>query len=200
MNFIDAINNRYATKVYTPHKKIPVSKIDELKDILQMSPSSINSQPWKFSFIIDSKVKAKFAEASFFNKQKIEDCSALVVFSRVDNIAMFEKWLENSQPQGAVDYYNAYIKTQTEEQIKSWFSEQLYLAIGVFLSACATMAIDSSPMEGIEPGKYDSLLEQRDYHALVAVAIGYRHPDDYNQPTKIPKHRRPIEEVITTIQ
>lgn len=200
MNFIDSINNRYTTKVYCPSQKIPYSKIDELKDILQMSPSSINSQPWRFTFVIEPEQKKKFAEASFFNEQKIKDCYALVVFSRIDNISLFEKWLESSLPQGAVDYYNNFIKTQTEEEIKSWFSRQLYIALGIFLSACATMDIDSSPMEGIEPEKYNTLLEQTDYHALVAVAIGYRHPDDFNQPTKIPKLRRPIEEVITTIQ
>jgi nitroreductase/dihydropteridine reductase len=39
--------------------------------------------------------------------------------------------------------------------------------LGVFLSACAEMAIDATPMEGIEPDKYDEILNQSDYASIV---------------------------------
>ena len=61
------------------------------------------------------------------------------------------------------------------------------------------MGIDATPMEGIEPEKYDAILTQTDYTTLVAVAIGYRDEDDFNQPSKKPKSRRLLKEVITSV-
>ena len=45
MSFIKSMQNRYTTKKYNVTKKIENEKIKELKEILQLSPSSINSQP-----------------------------------------------------------------------------------------------------------------------------------------------------------
>ena len=200
MSFIDAIQERYTTKLYNPSKKIEPSKIEELKAILQLSPSSINSQPWKFSFVSDITVKNELAKASFFNAKKIEDCDTVVVFNRIDSIELFEKQITENLPEGAVGYYNQFIKEQPEETIKAWFEKQVYLALGMFLSACATMKIDATPMEGIEPEKYKDILGLEEYHTLVAVAIGYRDSEDANQPEKKPKSRLPLNQVIQSIK
>ena len=122
-----------------------------------------------------------------------------MVFSRINNIDLFEKQIEQELPKGAVDYYKEFIKPQTDEQIKAWFDKQVYLALGVFLSACAEMEIDATPMEGVEPENYDKILNQTDYSTLMAVAIGYRDNEDFNQPSKKPKSRRDINKVIETI-
>ena len=196
MNFITAIQERYTTKMYDPSKKIEPSKIEDLKAILQLSPSSINSQPWKFSFVRDITLKNELAKASFFNAKKIEDCDTVVVFSRIDSIPLFEKQITENLPEGAVGYYNQFIKEQPEQTTKAWFDKQVYLALGMFLSACASMKIDATPMEGIEPEKYKTILGLENYHALVAVAIGHRDNEDANQPEKKPKSRLPLNEVI----
>lgn len=44
MSFLDLAKNRYTTKTYSD-KKIDANKIEELKEILRLSPSSINCQP-----------------------------------------------------------------------------------------------------------------------------------------------------------
>ena len=53
MSFINAMQERYTTKVYDETKKIDPKHIEELKESLRLSPSSINSQPWKFTFVSD---------------------------------------------------------------------------------------------------------------------------------------------------
>lgn len=57
MSFLDIAQNRYTTKKYDPNRQIPEEKIRQLKEIIRLSPSSINSQPWKFVFISDKKEK-----------------------------------------------------------------------------------------------------------------------------------------------
>lgn len=199
MSFITAIQERYTTKKYDASKKIKENTLDQLKEIVRLSPSSINSQPWKFTFVSDEKTKNELAKASFFNDTKVINCDTLVVFSRIDSIAAFEEQIQATLPEGAVGYYNQFIKPLPEAEIKAWFDKQVYLALGVFLSACAAMNIDSTPMEGIEPEKYDAILQSEKHHALVAVAIGYRDAEDANQPQIKPKSRRGKQDVITTI-
>jgi len=193
------MQHRYTTKKYNSAKKIEPKQIEELKQILQLAPSSINSQPWKFTFVSDKETKQKLSEVSWINTPKVLDCDTVVVFSRINNLYLFEELIEQDLPKGAVDYYKEFVKPQPEEQTKAWFDKQVYLALGVFLSACAEMGIDSTPMEGIEPKKYDEILNQTDYSSLAAVAIGYRDEEDTNQPSKKPKSRRDIDKVIESI-
>lgn len=197
MSPLEAAKARYATKKYDPSKKIDAEKLTELKDILCLSPSSINSQPWHFSFIRDPELKAKLADASFFNAQRIKDADTLVVFSAVDDIEFFQKQISSHLPDGSVSYFMDQLKTHGEEAMKQWFHKQVYLSLGVLLSACAVMEIDSTPMEGIDAAKYNELLHANGkYTALCAVAMGYRDPMDTNQPSIKPKSRKPFELVL----
>lgn len=199
MSFLQSMQQRYTTKKYNASKKIQKDKIQELKDILHLSPSSINGQPWKFTFVTENNTKQQLSEVSWLNNSKVLESDTVVVFSRFDNIALFEAKIEKELPEGALNYYKEFIKPQTEEQIKAWFDRQVYLAVGVLLSACAAMEIDATPMEGIEPENYNKILDQTDYSTVVAVAIGYRAQDDFNQPNKKTKSRRDINEVIESI-
>lgn len=199
MSFIKSIQNRYTTKKYDNSKKIEQQKIEELKEILRLCPSSINSQPWQFLFVSDEQKKQELAKVSYFNKEKVEECDTIIVFSRIDNIAYFEEYVNTNLSTSTIGYYNKFLKSLPEAQLKSWFDRQVYIALGVFLSACAEMQIDSTTMEGIETEKYDKILELKDYKTLFAVAIGYRDESDENQLHKVPKRRKTLDEVIKSI-
>jgi nitroreductase/dihydropteridine reductase len=199
MTFLQAMEERYTTKHYDTTKKIPNDTIEELKEILRLTPSSINCQPWKFTFIQDQETKVKLSEFSKMNSQKVLDCDTVVVFSRFENLDKLEEQIERELPATAYDYYKNKMKEQAPEDIKIWMGKQVYIALGVFLSACAEKEIDSTPMEGIEPEKYDKILNQTDYASLCAVCIGYRTADDSNQPSLKPKSRIALEKIITTI-
>lgn len=199
MNFSELIQNRYTTKQYKEDKKIPEEQIKKLQGILQMSPSSINSQPWKFIFVSDEKVKRELAAASYFNENKINQASHLIVFSAVDDIAKFEAQIKESLPEGSIGYYNNFLKPLPEIEVRSWFRHQVYLSLGFFLSACASLDIDSTPMEGIKNEQYDEILQLDGYKCLFAVAIGYRSPEDKNHPSLNPKSRLPIDQIIQSI-
>ena len=199
MSFINAMQERYTTKVYDETKKIDPKHIEELKESLRLSPSSINSQPWKFSFVSDQDTKEKLSKVSWINTEKVTKSDTVVVFSRVDDLSLFEEQIKRELPQGMVDYYNENLKPLPKEQITAWFDKQVYLSVGVLLSACAVMGIDATPMEGIEPANYDKIIGNDGYATLVAVAIGYRDEEDFNQPSKNPKSRIALDKVVETI-
>jgi len=193
------MEQRYTTKKFDASKKIEPAKIEELKEILRLTPSSINGQPWKFTFVSDPATKAQLAEASFFNAPKVNNSDTLVVFSRIENIALFEELINEHLPAGAVGYYKDYLKGKPARELHTWFDKQVYIAIGVLLSACAEMNIDATPMEGIEPEKYNAVLGDTDHSALVGVCIGYRDAEDKNQPSMNPKSRMPLDKVVRSI-
>lgn len=199
MSFINAMKSRYTTKKYDDTKSIDSKKIEELKEILLLSPSSINSQPWQFYFVSDKKVKEQLASASLFNAEKINNCDTLVIFNAIDDVALFEKQVNENLPESAVNYFNTYLKQLSDQDLKIWFDKQVYLSLGIFLAACAQMEIDATPMEGIEPDKYKTILKLEGYRSLFAVAIGYRAADDTNQPSVKPKSRLAQPTIIKTI-
>lgn len=197
--FLTKMQKRYTVKKYNSEGKLNNEIKEQLKSILHLSPSSINSQPWKFTFVEDSKAKSEFAEVSYFNKEKINDSQLLVVFQVLKNAEDFEKQIDGNLPEGSIEYYNKMIKPHGEDYTKSWMSHQVYLALGVLLSACAQMEIDSTPMEGIEIAKYDAILNNEKYTTLLAVAIGVRDENDFNQPKLKAKSRLNFEEILDVI-
>lgn len=75
----------------------------------------------------------------------------------------------------------------------------MYLSLGFFLSACASLEIDSTPIEGLKTEEYNKILQLKGYKTLFTVAIGYRNPEDTNQPSVKPKSRLALENIIKSI-
>lgn len=196
MNFLELMKHRYTTKKYKPNYKINQEKIEELKQILNLSPSSINSQPWKFIFIDDQDIKNRLSEFSFHNKERVQECSHVVVFNVINDVKHFENQISKHLPEGAVNYYKTFLQTKSETEIKTWLQNQVYISLGVFLTACASMEIDATPMEGIMNEKYSEILGLENYKTVFAVCIGKRDEEDTNQPSKTPKRRIAIDEVV----
>jgi nitroreductase / dihydropteridine reductase len=200
MSFLEKMKSRYTVKKYNPKGIVSEEKIQQLKEILQLSPSSINSQPWNFVFVNShSEVREQLAEASYWNKEKVLDSSHLVVFRVLKNPEDFEKQIEGNLPEGSINYYKNFVKSKGNDAVKSWLKHQVYLSLGVFLSACAEMGIDSTPMEGIENDQYDLILNNKNYETLFAVSIGERAEQDSNQPKITPKSRLKSETVILEV-
>ena len=199
MNFLELAQNRYTTKIYR-NEKISAEKITELQEVLRLSPSSINSQPWQFVFVSDEKIKNKLAEVSMVNEERVKQASHLVVFCSFDNLQDYENQMDRILPKEWAAFYYQMVKGKSEANAQSWIEKQLYLSLGFFLSACFSMGIDSTPMEGIFPEKYDQILGiGNGYKTLFAVAIGYRDEKDENQPSNTPKQRLALHKVIKSI-
>jgi nitroreductase len=67
------------------------------------------------------------------------------------------------------------------------------------MTSAAVLGVDTCPMEGIDPIKYDKLLGlcEKGFATVVACAAGYRSADDkYASLTKV---RFPKSEVVETL-
>ncbi len=196
MSFLQKMKDRYTVKKYNAEGTVNAEKIEELKEILNLSPSSINSQPWNFVFVTDQDVKNELSSVSYHNTEKVIESKLVVVFQVLKSVEDFEKQIQENLPEGAVNYYKNMVQPNGENYIKNWMAKQVYISLGVLLSACAEMGIDSTPMEGIKGDEYDKILQNDKYESLFAVAIGERAETDSNQPIHTPKRRLEAGKVI----
>jgi len=82
--------------------------------------------------------------------------------------------------------------------IGAWAVNQVYIALGTFMTAAALLGVDTCPIEGFSPPDYDRLLGLDDspYRTAVVCAAGYRdHEDKYASLAKV---RYPASELIET--
>ncbi|MDP5093718.1 MAG: nitroreductase family protein, partial [Polaribacter sp.] len=93
-------------------------------------------------------------------------------------------------------FLTAEIGKKTQEELLIWNKNQAYLALGNLLTVCALENIDSCPMEGFIPEKYDEVLnlDEQNLTSVLVLPVGFRAEDDYMKDLK--KVRKNIDEVI----
>lgn len=204
---IDQLNWRYATKQFDAARKIDAADWNTLEEALQLSPSSLGLQPWRFVVVTDPAVREKLRAASYGQSQ-ITDASHLVVFAVKKNIdeadidALLQRIsdvrgvsLEDLAPLRGMAV-GSVIQGMDEVARDAWARRQVYIALGTFLTSAALLGIDACPMEGFSPPDYDAILglEEKGLSAVVVATAGYRSPED--KYAGLAKVRYPREEVL----
>jgi nitroreductase len=207
---VEALNWRYATKKFDPTKKIPDETWAALEQSLVLSPSSIGLQPWKFFVVADSAVKSQLMTASYRQAQ-VTDCSHFVALTARRDIdaSHVERHIERMvEVTGSAAESLAKFRAMTLRNLDkaraagtldTWQEHQIYIALGQFMASAAVLGVDTCPMEGIEPEKYDEILglAGSNYATVVACAAGYRLLEDKYAGMK--KVRFKPEDVIVRI-
>ncbi len=207
---VDALNWRYATKKFDPAKKIPDDVWNALEQSLVLAPSSIGLQPWKFFVVTDAAVKTQLMAASY-RQQQVADCSHFVALSArrdIDALHVERHIGRMAEVTGVTTESLAKFRTMTMRNLDKaraagtldvWQEHQIYIALGQFMVSAALVGVDTCPMEGIEPEKYDEILglAGSNYSNVVACAAGYRLPED--QYANHQKVRFQAEDVIVRV-
>jgi nitroreductase len=180
---------RYATKKFDPTRKIPDPIWSALEDSLVLAPSSFGLQPWKFFVIQDQNLRQQLLPHSY-NQTQVVEASHLVVFAiktQLD-VAYADRYLERmAEVQGVpIDTLAGFgnmLKGFLEKpplSLDEWAVRQVYIALGQFMASAAMVGVDTCPMEGFIPAKYDEILglPQQGYRSVVLCPAGYRDPTD----------------------
>ncbi|HEY9734850.1 MAG TPA: NAD(P)H-dependent oxidoreductase [Trichocoleus sp.] len=182
---------RYATKKFDPTRKIPDELWQALEQSLVLSPSSFGVQPWKFFVVKNPDVRKQLVEHSWGQTQVV-DASHLVVLAIKKDVdaAYVDRYIERTAEVRQVDIdslqkFGDVIKGFMAQppyplDLNAWSARQVYIALGFFMSSAALLGIDTCPMEGINPAKYDEVLglAEQGYTTVVACPAGYRAEDD----------------------
>tara|TARA_R110002049_G_scaffold2214_6_gene16008 strand:- start:1942 stop:2601 length:660 start_codon:yes stop_codon:yes gene_type:complete len=219
MSLKEILDWRYTTKEFETSRRISEEDMEQIKNLLRMSPSSVNLQPWHFIIAETKEGKERMAKGTQgffqFNEPKVTNASAVVLFCvKTDANDDYYKHIANTEDKdgrfpnddikngflGAVKTFAGIHKYDLKD-LQHWMEKQVYLNIGSFLLGVASLGIDATPMEGIDVKALDEEfgLREKGFTALVAVSIGYRAESDFNSTEKTPKSRLPGSEIFTEI-
>ena len=207
-DILSALNWRYACKVFDASKTIPEETWKTLEQSLILTPSSFGLQPWKFLVIQDKELREKLVPHAW-NQRQVVDSSHLVVLTvpkavSIDHVdANIARMVEVRG--GTADALAGFRKMvlgfreglEAKGQLENWARLQSYIALGQFMLAASLLGIDTCPMEGFIPAKFDEVLglESTGYTTSVLCPAGYRSSDD--RYASLPKVRFEAKDVIT---
>lgn len=206
MESIKAMKWRYATKQFDPDRLLTEEKIEILKKAFNLTATSYGLQPLKLAVVQNKTLQAELMKASYNQKQVGSASHVLVICIEkevgkafIENYFQYVKDIRNTPDDILHPFRESLIGNFEKKQIDEvqvWATHQAYLVLGTLLTVCAIEEIDSCPMEGFEPEKYDEILglEGHNLRSVLALPVGYRSKDDFFAELK--KVRRPLDETI----
>lgn len=190
MNIVDHLSWRYATKTFDENLKISEDDLKILYNAFNLTATSYGLQPIKLVVIQDKDLQSSLVEHSM-NQEQIAQASHVLVFCIETNIDKdyivnyFNKIKEvRDTPDAIINPFRDFlIEDFTKKEqltIEDWATKQAYLAMGNMLTVCATQRIDSCPMEGFNPEKYDEILDlkAKGLKSVLLLPMGYRAKED----------------------
>lgn len=213
-SFLEISKERYTAKHYDPSRKICDSDIQTLKEILRLTPSAVNLQPWFFYFGTTDKAKQLILPAlPDFNVPRIRDCSCFVVLcaktkmtdSEFEAITAKEdldgRYGTRADIKAEVDKHRKVFSDMHVElgDFEQWTAKQTYIAMAALLYGAASMDIDSTPIEGFDYEQVDEILRLKEKHlkSVAMVSLGYRADNDSNFSR--PKSRLNFEDISASL-
>lgn len=207
MSILHKLNWRYAAKDFDTDRQVPEEDITELLQAMNLAPSSYGLQPFEFIVIKNKELQSKLLEFSYGQEKVLQVSHVLVIAARtVVNPDYIKDYVVRTEhlrnlPKGTLqDFENSILgsfeKMSQQDQL-AWSKRQAYIALGVLMVAAADLKIDSCPMEGFIPEKYNELLglDKQNLHATLVIPLGYRAQADSYQ--SLAKSRRDLADIVT---
>jgi len=207
---LEALNWRYATKVFDPARKIPADVWQTLEHALVLSPSSYGLQPYRF-LVVQNPAKRAALLLHSWNQRQVLDASHYVVFTARTRMteADVDKLIARTTdvrkiPAESLNFYRDMmlgdlVKGPRSRIAHEWATRQAYIALGNLMTCAAMLGVDACPMEGFVPSEYDRLLglENSGYASVVCCALGYRAAND--KYASLPKVRFELQELVQPV-
>lgn len=218
MNLVEVAQTRYATKKFDASKRIPDEVFDQIKALLRLSPSSVNSQPWHFVIAETSESRKRMSQGTqgvySANEPKVLDASHVILFCAKTD--MDDNYLlhllesedkdgrfpspENKEMVKKVRAFYADLHRKDLNDTQSWMEKQVYLNMGTILLGAGVLGVDAVPIEGVDVTALNEEFDliNQGYTAMTMMALGYRDEEDFN--AALPKSRLPEEEIFTILK
>ncbi len=205
MDLIESLQWRYATKKFNPEKSVSPEDLQTILEAGNLAATSYGLQPFQFVVVSDPDLRQQLVPFSYNQPQVGQASHVIVIAVRTDVDADFirasakltekKRGLEEGQLDGYAKQMIGAIMSMNDEQRIVWAQKQSYIVLANLMVACATLKIDSCPMEGFIPADYNRLLEldSKNLHASVVLPVGYRAEDDEQQ--SFAKVRKTLEEM-----
>lgn len=206
MDTIKSLQWRYAVKKFDETKHLSKEQLATLKEAFNLTATSYGLQTLKMVVIQNKELQQKLVEHSW-NQQQIAQASGVLVLcipkefneEFVNDYFNLVKEIRNT-PDEILNpfrkFLNASVYKKSQEELFQWNKNQAYIALGNLLTVCAIEKIDSCPMEGFIPEKYDEILKLNEHNltSVLVLPVGFRAEDDYMKDLK--KVRKQTKDII----
>ncbi|RFN60343.1 NAD(P)H-dependent oxidoreductase [Marixanthomonas ophiurae] len=205
-DIIDRLKWRYATKKFDSEKILPKKTVEQLKEAFNLTATSYGLQPVTLVIVKDKKLREQLLSPSW-NQSQVVDASHLFIFCVEEKLSpeYIQKYFERvktirNTPDEILKPFEEFLLDSFEEQssdeIRTWATNQAYLALGNLLTVCAATNIDACPMEGFNPTEFDRILglKEKGLTSVLLLPVGYRDETDFMAKEK--KVRKDMDDVI----
>lgn len=206
MNSIESLEWRYAVKKFDENKSLTETQINTLKEAFNLTATSYGLQPIKMVVIQNKELQQQLVEHSW-NQGQVAQASHVLVLcipkeytvKDIDSYFSLVKEVRNTPDEilnPFKEMLSSSIANKTSEELRNWNKNQAYIALGNLMTVAANEQIDSCPMEGFVPEKYDEILglDKHNLTSVLVLPVGFRAEDDYMKDLK--KVRRKTAEVV----
>ncbi|OMP76570.1 MULTISPECIES: NAD(P)H-dependent oxidoreductase [unclassified Chitinophaga] len=197
MSLITSLKWRYAVKKFS-NKKVNNVDLQTILDAINLSASSAGLQPYRVIVVENEEIRAQLGKGEF--NPQITEASHLLVFAAKEELSTSDideymqrmadtRGLPIESLSGFREILTAHITGRSKEENFVWATKQAYIGLGTGLAVAAELRIDTTPMEGFNPAKFDEILElkKKGLKSVVLLAVGYRdtEKDPYVNAAKV---------------
>jgi len=188
INVIQAIKNRRAINFFNPNRDVPIEKINELIGMANLTPSSMNLQPWEVVVVKDKDRKNILRGCAFDQPKVVEASVDLIIIANPagleENIEkLIDSWL-------TLGYIQAAGVESTKGNAFGLYGEKDSLARKMFavkntsffamtlMIAAQGMGLETHPMDGFDEGMIKKEFNiPEDKIIPLIIAVGYKKSD-----------------------
>jgi len=187
MDIIDAIKSRRSINFFDPEKTVSEDQISELISLANLSPSTLNLQPWEVIAVTSSERKAILRKCAF-DQPKVTEASAVLIIianpnaieENIDDVVKSMLDLGYIKPEAAEFTrkmpYN--LNGEKDSVARKFFAikNTSFFAMSLMIAAKG-LGLETHPMDGFAADKIKSEFNiPEDRIIPLIIAVGYLKP------------------------
>jgi nitroreductase / dihydropteridine reductase len=198
MDFKDIVKSRRSIRKYQ-EKPVPDELIEELVEMIGLSVSAINLQPWKVKVVKDQGTKDQIFAATF-GMEHARTCSHLLILcAYTDYPALIGRLSELQAAAGVpeemwrrtAEFATTIANRMSPEERLVWSQQQVYIALGNALNGAYALGLGGCPMTAFDSEEVARVLSlPPTIVPTVMVSLGYAAEEGTQ------KLRFPVREIL----
>ncbi|WP_237562879.1 nitroreductase family protein [Bacillus dakarensis] len=192
----EAIESRHSIRKFK-QEPIPQEDLNKIFELVRLSPSAWNLQPWRFHVVTDTTVKEKLKEAAYGQQQVTSAPAVVMVISDMEDVIenlpeTVHPGLSPDRQQEEVANLSSFFGGMSVEERGQWGLTQTNIALGVLLVTIQGLGYASVPMLGFDQEKVKEILGLKEHVKFASmVPFGIADQEGYEH------HRFSLEKIVT---
>ncbi len=181
MDFKKIVEERRSVRNYDSSREVIDEQLRQLFDLVKLSPSSYNLQPWEFIVVRDKESKKRLRKCALDQAHVEEASASIIVLGSTDPMDHAEDIFSDRVRKG---YYSEEKKKETiakveklasdRERSRIWAIRSTSLAAMTLMLAAESIGLKTCPMEGFdaEAVKHEFRIPEK-YEVVMLITLGY---------------------------